>query len=137
LNKNNKVLAIGNPVYNPSIWELYKKIITGEISDKLPVTTVESERIEIELTDLQIGKTSEAIFVLKNTGTQPLVIQQVNSSCGCTVPNWEKQPVKAGKSTKIKVQITPQEKEYFNKTITVHCNTEKGQISFIVKGAVK
>jgi hypothetical protein len=38
MDKTNKVLAIGNPARNPKIWELYRKIITGEISDKPPVT---------------------------------------------------------------------------------------------------
>jgi hypothetical protein len=137
LDKNNKVLAIGNPVTNYKIWELYKKIITGEISDKLPVTTVEPEQTAIELSDLEAGKISEAIFVLKNTGMNPLVIQRVESSCGCTVLDWEKQPIAVGNSTEIKVKITPEKSEYFNKTVTVHCNIEEGQISFIVKGAVK
>jgi hypothetical protein len=137
LDNNNKVLAIGNPVHNFQIWDLYKQIITGEISDKPPVTTVKPAQTEIELKDLQIGKTSEATFTLKNTGSQPLVIQRVDASCGCTVPEWEKQPVATGESTEIKVKITPERREYFNKTVTVYCNTEKGQISLIVKGTVE
>jgi hypothetical protein len=137
LDKNNKVLAIGNPANNTKIWELYKKIITGEVSDESPVTTIEPVQTAIELNDLETGKTSEVIFVLKNTGTNPLVIQRVESSCGCTIPYWEKQPITAGNSTEIKVKITPEKSEYFNKTVTVHCNTEEGQISFIVKGTVK
>jgi hypothetical protein len=114
---------------------LKKEVI--EISSNPIVTTVESVQVEIELTDLQIDKTVEAIFSLKNTGNQPLIIQMVNASCGCTIPEWDKQPVKTGKSAKIKVRITPEEKGYFNKTITVHCNTEEGQISLKVKGMVK
>jgi hypothetical protein len=137
LDKDNKVLAAGNPANNIKIWELYKQIINGEISDKPSVTVVEPEQIEIELKDLRTGKTSEAVFKLKNTGTQPLIIQTVNASCGCTVPEWEKQPVAAGKSTEIKVKITPEKGEYFNKTLTVHCNTEEGQILLKVKGTVK
>jgi hypothetical protein len=33
--------------------------------------------------------------------------------------------------------ITPEKSEYFNKTVTVHCNTEEGQILFTVRGRVK
>jgi hypothetical protein len=137
LDKNNKILAMGNPVNNPQIWKLYKQIITGEVSTKQPVTTVETEQSETELKDLQIGKTSEAAFILKNTGTQPLIIQMVNTSCGCTVPEWEKQPIAAGKNTEIAVKITPEEKGSFNKTVTVHCNTEEGQILLKVSGMVE
>jgi hypothetical protein len=136
LDKNNKVLAIGNPANNPKIWELYKKIITGKVSDKAPTTTVEASQTEIELKNLKAGKTSEAVFVLKNTGTKPLVIQMVDASCGCTVPEWEKQPIGAGKSTEIRVKITPGSTKYFNKTVTVHCNTEENRITVHIRGTV-
>jgi hypothetical protein len=126
LDRNNKVLAIGNPTENPRIWELYKEIITGKPAERQPVTTVEAEQTEIVITDLQTGKTSEAVFRLTNTGGNSLAIIMVESSCGCTVPEWEKQPVAAGKTTEIKVKISPEKQEYFHKTVTVHCNTEGG-----------
>jgi hypothetical protein len=137
LDKNNNVLAVGNPAINKNIWKLYKKIITGEILDERLVTFIKTKQSEIELKELQIGKISEAIFVLKNTGTLPMIIQMVDASCGCTVPEWEKQPISAGKSTEIKVKITPDAKGYFNKTITVHCNTKEGQILLTIKGMVE
>jgi hypothetical protein len=98
LDKDNKVLAVGNPAVNFKIWELYKRIINSEVSDKLPVTTVEAEQTEIELKGLHTGKTSKAVFTLKNTGAQPLVIQMIDASCGCTVPEWDKQSIAAGKN---------------------------------------
>jgi hypothetical protein len=136
LDSNNKVLMIGNPTLNPKIWELYKQTITGEVSTMPLVTTVEPERTEIEIKDFQLGKTSEAVFVLKNIGLQPLIIQMVNTSCGCTVPEWDKQPIAPGKSTEIKVSITPEEKGYFNKTVTVYGNMETGRIVLKVSGMV-
>jgi uncharacterized protein (DUF58 family) len=91
----------------------------------------------MELKNLKIGKTSEAAFTLQNIGTQPLVIKSVESSCGCTVPEWEKQPVAAGKNTEIKVRVIPEKSGYFNKTVTVRCNTEKGQILLKVTGTAE
>jgi hypothetical protein len=137
LDKNNKVLLIGNPVYNKKIWELYQNILTGKIEATIFITTIEVSESEIELKYLRSNKTSEAIFTLKNTGTNPLIIQMVNASCGCTVPEWEKQPIAAGSSTEIKVKITPETSGYFNKMITVHCNTEEGQVLLKVKGMVE
>jgi hypothetical protein len=138
LDKANKVQMIGNPALSPKIWDLYKQVISGQQSQTnvIPVTSVSVEYTEIEIKDLQEGKTSETAFTLKNIGTQPLVIQRVDASCGCTVPEWEKRPIGAGKSTEIKVKITPEKKEYFNKTVTVHCNTEKGKIMFSIRGTV-
>jgi uncharacterized protein (DUF58 family) len=121
------------------MWDLYKQVISGgqQQPTVTPVTSVSIEQTELEIKDLQVEKTSEAAFTLKNTGAQPLVIRRVDASCGCTVPEWDKQPIAAGKSTEIKVKITPERREYFNKTVTIHCNTEKGRISLIVKGTVE
>jgi hypothetical protein len=137
LDKNNNVLIIGNPVYNQKIWELYQQTIIGEISENILVTTVDVEQTKIELKDLKMGNTTEIVFMLKNTGAQPMIIQMVETSCGCTVANWEKQPIDLGENTKIKVKITPEEKGYFNKTITVHCNTEEGRILLKISGMVE
>jgi hypothetical protein len=137
LDSDNKILAIGNPAHNFKIWELYRKFIIGNMSNRLPVTAVEFEQSEIRLKNLQVGKTSEAVFTLKNVGTRALTIQMVDASCGCTVPEWDKQPIKSGQTTEIKVQITPEEEGFFNKTITVRCNTKEGQILFNINGIVK
>jgi hypothetical protein len=137
LDQNNKILAIGNPTRNPHIWELYKEIITGKPAEQQPLTTIEAEQTEIVIKDLQTGKTSEAVFRLKNTGGNPLAVIMVESSCGCTVPEWEKEPVAAGKTTEIKVKIRPEKREFFHKTVTVHCNTEGGRIVLNIKGSVE
>jgi hypothetical protein len=131
LDKNNKVL----PVHNFNVSKLYGKIIAGK-SPKLSVTTVETEQTEIELKDLKLGESSEAVFILKNTGNNPLVIQHIETSCGCTVPEWEKQPTGKGQMTEIKVKITPEKRAYFNKTVTVHSNNRQGKIIFRIKGTV-
>jgi hypothetical protein len=124
-----------NKSYLNTVYQrFFKKEIGEQISNKPHVTIVEPEQTDIELKDLHIGKTSEAVFSLKNTGTQPLVIQAVNASCGCTIPEWDKQPVTTGKSAQIKVRITPEEKGRFNKTVTVHCNTKEGQILLKING---
>ena len=137
LDKDNKVVAIGNPTTNPQIWELYKSIITGDKTVKAKAnTTVEVVANEIELTDLQSSKTSKVSFTLKNTGDKPLLINTVDASCGCTVPLWEKQPVKPGDSTIIDVEVTPESIGYFHKTITVYCNVENDFVQLSVRGMV-
>jgi hypothetical protein len=140
LDKDNRVLMIGNPTLNPKIWELYKQTITGDTntsSQNQPITTVSVEQTEIELTGLVIGKTSHAVFKLKNTGNNPLLIHSVNTSCGCTVPTWEKKPIEAGEETEIKVAIKPEESGVFHKTIQVFGNVEKEDITLTVKGLVE
>jgi uncharacterized protein (DUF58 family) len=59
----------------------------------------------IDFGDIVQGAKVEHTFVLTNTGTAPLVISNVAATCGCTVPNWPKEPVAPGKSAEIKVSF--------------------------------
>jgi len=140
LDQDNRVLLIGNPTLNPKIWELYKQtVMGGENAEQkgTACTTIEVERPEIELRNVKIHKPSVATFILTNTGDTPLVIKDITASCGCTVPEWDKQPVKPGEKTAIKVKVTPDSEGYFRKTVTLFCNTEEGTISLTVKSVVK
>lgn len=65
------------------------------------------------------GKPVFHVFEVKNTGKATLQIADVQASCGCTTPLWEREPVKAGGSTQIKVGYNAAEAGYFEKTITV------------------
>lgn len=137
LDKDNKVLLVGNPTLNPKIWELYKQIITGEKETKKePVTTVFTETTEKEINGMKVGETTKTEFVLKNTGDFPLLIKNVDASCGCTVPDWEKKPVPSGKETRIAVEVTPENTGFFKKTIKVYCNAGNNSIALTIKGNV-
>jgi Protein of unknown function (DUF1573). len=138
LDPNNTVLAIGNPSMNPLVWELYKQQITGEKTEQSALsTTALADQQLIKLSDMRIGSTDQALFTLRNTGNNPLVIQDIKSSCGCTVPSWDKEPVESGSSTAIRVEIKPEETGYFHKTIDVYCNTKEKVIQLAVQGMVQ
>lgn len=141
LDKDNRVLLIGNPTLNPKIWDLYKqtiietKIMENENDDSY--TTVEVEEAEIELHDTKIHESSTATFTLKNTGAVPLVIRDISTSCGCTIPEWDKKPIMPKENMKIKVKVTPDGMGYFRKTVTVFCNTREGSILLAIKSMVQ
>jgi hypothetical protein len=138
LDKTNKVQMIGNPAVSPKIWALYKQSISGQTHEHtVPVTSISMSSTEIKLTDLQKDKKSVATFTLKNTGNQPLLINSVNASCGCTKPVWNRRPVASGKETAITLEIQPEDVGFFHKTVQVYCNTEKGVITFVLTGEVK
>lgn len=138
LDENNKVVMIGNPTLNPNMWNLYKQVIMGKenISDNTRATTVEIDQSEIELKNLKKGETTMAIFTLRNTGEKPLVINDIATSCGCTVAERDEKPINPGESTQVKVKVTPDNTGYFTKTITVFCNTRDSSIQLTVKGVV-
>jgi hypothetical protein len=138
LDKANKVQMIGNPTLSPKIWSLYKQVISGQKQERtVPVTSVSTPSTEIKLDNLQKDKKSMAMFTLKNTGNQPLVISSVNASCGCTKPVWDKHPITSGNETSITLEIQPEDAGFFHKTVQVYCNTEKGVITFDITGEVR
>ena len=125
LDKNNKVVVIGNPVHNPNVKELYLE----EIGRKQPVapiqTTVKVEKESLLLETIPLGKSKDTLFTLVNTGDQPLVIRDVTTTCGCAQALFDKHPVQPGESLHIKVGVTPENKGLFDETITVKCNTNQ------------
>jgi hypothetical protein len=81
------------------------------------------------------GKPVTHNFVITNIGKEPLVIENVQASCGCTTPEWSKDAVDGGKSTEIKVGYNSASEGPFEKTITVFYN--KGQMkTLVIKGNV-
>ena len=76
-------------------------------------------------------------FVFKNTGKVPLIIKRVDSSCGCTVPSWEKDPVKPKGKGKITVKYDTNRIGSFIKSIKVYSNAANSPVELIIRGEVK
>ncbi len=76
-------------------------------------------------------------FIFKNTGTEPVVIQNVHASCGCTTPDWSKMPVNPGKEGFIEATYSPKGTTgAFSKTVSVSTNAELQPIVLRIKGEV-
>lgn len=83
------------------------------------------------------GGSANFNFNFKNTGKVPLVISTVSASCGCTTPEWSKEPVLPGKSGFIKVSYNPLGRPgSFNKTVTIVANTPSGSVVLKIAGEV-
>lgn len=139
LDKNNKVLAIGNPVHNSNVKELYLNIIQGknisrEAKSKPVRTDVSVDRTFASLGHFSWREEQKVIFLLKNVGNAPLIIQDVNTSCGCTTVAYSKKPVQSDKEITLEVVYRAEHPEHFNKTITVYCNTEDSPIHLSISG---
>lgn len=137
LDKDNKVIAIGNPVHNPKVKELYLKIILGDKApkneDKIQ-TTVACSNTLVDMGKFDWKQEQNTHFTLKNTGNCPLVIIDAVTSCRCTSVEYTKEPVRSGSSVELKVCYKADHPERFNKTITVYCNTPSSLIKLEIKG---
>jgi hypothetical protein len=76
-------------------------------------------------------------FIVTNTGQQPLVIQNIVTSCGCTTPEWTKQPIPPGGKGKITAIYDPVNRPgTFDKTLSVYTNTKPQVTVLKIKGEV-
>ena len=83
------------------------------------------------------GKVSHT-FVIKNEGEAPLVVTRVIASCGCTTPEWTKEPIAPGKTGDIKVTYNPAGRPGpFSKSISVYSNGKTGSFLLTIRGEVK
>lgn len=84
----------------------------------------------------QDGKVTH-VFEFTNTGTTTLVIQRVQASCGCTTPDWSKNPIEPGKKGTITATYDPQGRPgTFTKTVTVASNASNEMEVLTIKGVV-
>jgi|JI61114C2RNA_FD_contig_51_1512707_length_1163_multi_3_in_0_out_0_2 hypothetical protein len=83
------------------------------------------------------GQIVETEFIVTNTGESNLIISDAKGSCGCTVPQPPKEPIKPGDSAPIKVSFDSKGKPGAQeKTVTITTNTENGHEMFKIKANV-
>jgi hypothetical protein len=84
------------------------------------------------------GDVVDHVFKFKNTGTQPLVISNVQASCGCTIPDWTKEPVAPGKTGMISAKFNSAGKMGMQtKVLTIESNSAAGAATVSLVGEVK
>jgi len=104
--------------------------------DAPDVQGISFSKNEYDFGTIQSGAEAVHYFVFFNTGKAPLVILNVRTSCGCTVPAWPKSPVGPGMKDSLRVEYNTKIKGAFNKTITVHSNVQNAMVELKIKGEV-
>ena len=78
------------------------------------------------------------IHLRSTIGDAPLVLTRVIASCGCTTPEWTKEPIAPGKSGDVKITYNPAGRPgVFAKAISIYSNGKKGSYILTIKGKVK
>jgi hypothetical protein len=72
--------------------------------------------------DIKYGADGACTFEFKNTGNAPLIISNAQGSCGCTVPEWPKEPINPGQTGKITVKYDTKRPGAINKSVTITSN---------------
>ncbi len=117
-------------------------IVRMPISADKPLDTVNIAKIIFDETEFAFGDVTEGVlikhtFTFKNKGNQTLLISDVRTTCGCTVPEWNRNPIPAGGSDKIDVSFDTHGKQDIQiKKITVIANTFPSETEVVIKGFV-
>ena len=105
----------------------------------VPQTTMTFDKMEHDFGKVKPLSVSKTKFKVTNTGTEPLIIENVNASCGCTTPEKPDEPIAPGKSDYITVQFKPKETQLGdqNKTVNVKANTTPPMTVLKIKALVE
>lgn len=98
---------------------------------------MEFAKTEHDFGTINEGDVVEHKFAFTNTGKSPLVIVSAKGSCGCTVPEWPKDPIAPGATAEMLVKFNSNGKpNQQNKQVTITANTEKGKEVIKIKALV-
>ena len=112
------------------------KLDTELFKDTTEITFLDSVRYEFDT--INQGDKAEHNFRIKNVGSRNFIIARAFGSCGCTVPEYPKDPVKPGEIATIHVTFNSAGKSNeINKDVTIVCNTLKHNEKLFLHGFVK
>lgn len=114
----------------------------GAFAKKKKAEGTAQPRVENNLHDFgyikEDGGPVSCEFVLHNDGDGALIIYDATAQCGCTRPEYPKNPISAGKSAKVKVTYNPSYRPgAFMKTVTLKTNGKPRKVTLKIKGIVK
>jgi hypothetical protein len=113
-----------------------KKISAATAATALTADNLAFKADAFNFGNLEEGAPADHIFEFKNTGKEPIIIERVQPSCGCTTPEWTKEPIAPGKTGIVKASYGTQGRPgAFDKTLTVFSNA--GTKVLTIKGMVE
>ncbi len=130
-----------------------KKIVFSVIIFAMAIITLNAQDATVPVNpngpDIQFSKTTHDYgtimqgadgnceFKFKNTGKEPLILSNVISSCGCTVPSWTREPIMPGKEGSIKVKYDTNRIGIISKQITVMSNAKTDRVVLQIAGKIE
>ncbi|MFK7807779.1 MAG: DUF1573 domain-containing protein [Saprospiraceae bacterium] len=111
------------------------------IAKTVSLSNAETAALSWDQTTNELGTISQNVpktaeFVLTNNSNEAIIITNVKSACGCTVPAYQKEPLAPGTSTTIKATYNAKKVGNFQKTIKVYTSASDKAIPLTLKGKV-
>jgi hypothetical protein len=114
------------------------KAFETEVANASKLPKISLDKIEHDFGTITAGDVVSTEFMITNTGESDLIISNASATCGCTVPDYPKQPIAPGDSAPVKVSFDSSGKAgQQTKTVTLITNTETGKELFSIKADVQ
>jgi hypothetical protein len=113
---------------------------TNLLKTPSPAAVPKDDILQLKESGYSFGKIPQGrpvihVFEIVNTGKEPLLLENVQASCGCTTPEWSREPIAPGATASIKVGYNAYADGHFNKTVTIFYNNGQTK-ALIISGEV-
>lgn len=108
----------------------------NQLQDQKAYAKIEFTKTVHDYGKIQKGADGNCVFEYKNVGNDVLFISRVAKSCGCTTPEFSREPLMPGQTAQIKVGYDTKIVGSFNKKITVFTNAVNNSVILTIKGEV-
>ncbi|HMQ43771.1 DUF1573 domain-containing protein [Mariniflexile maritimum] len=115
---------------------LFIGFVSLAVNAQNKVAKIEFKSDTIDYGTIEKGSNGVRVFEFTNTGDAPLIISQVTSSCGCTIPKKPEGPILPGKTGQIEVKYDTNRVNPIRKTVTVISNADTPTVALKIKGEV-
>ncbi|MEZ4801985.1 MAG: DUF1573 domain-containing protein [Gelidibacter sp.] len=115
---------------------LFVGLISLSVLAQEKVAKIEFKTDTIDYGTIEKGADGVRVFEFTNTGNAPLIISDVKSTCGCTVPKKPDGPIMPGQKGEISVKYDTNRVNPIRKTITVTSNADTPTVALKIKGEV-
>ncbi len=107
-------------------------------SQEIVYPAIEFNETEHDFGEIVNGTPVSTVFTYTNVGRAPLVVTDIKSTCGCTVPqNWSKDPLAPGATAQFTVNFNGKGANKVTKSITLTTNTEAGREAVKISAFIK
>ncbi len=142
LDKDNRVVVIGNPVHNLAIADLYLDRLAGRkpadpAAEDAPATTLETDRAEYDLGKLTLGASHTQTIGVRNTGKAPFRLKGIATSCDCTEARVDWDQLAPGETKNLDVIFKAEETGDFLRTLTLYGNLADNELTVSLTGHVE
>lgn len=138
LDPANKVVAVGNPIDNPRVKELYLRTLAPELKQKpMRETEISVASLDINFGTFPFGQRCDTTIYIRNVGEARLVAFDMRASCGCTEVEYDRHPISPGDDLALHIVYEDSHRGFFDKTVLLYCNVAESPLVFRVRGCAE